>query len=53
MDVIFMSANLNGVTLQIFTDTTNVTVKIIFNLIVNQIFPVFCAEYDMCVNFGK
>ncbi len=53
MNVIFMSANLNGIALQIFTDTTDVIVKIVFDLFVNQIFSVFCAKYDMNVNLGK
>lgn len=51
MDVIFMTSNLNGITLQVFTDSANIVEKIIFDLVVNQFFPVLSTEYDMRVNF--
>jgi len=53
MNVIFISCNLNGITLQIFTDSTYIIVKIAFDLVVSQIFSVFCTEYDMRVDFGE
>ena len=53
MNVVFMSSNLNGITFQIFTDSTDILDKIVFDLLVNQIFSVLCTEYDMSIDFGK
>jgi hypothetical protein len=51
--MILMPSNLNGITLQIFADSTNIIVKIVFDLVINQVFSVLCAEYDMSIDFGK
>jgi len=53
MNVVFMSSYLNGITFQIFTDSTDIIDKIVFDLLVNQIFSVLCAEYDMSIDLGK
>ena len=53
MNMIFMPPNLYGITIQIFTYTTNIIVKIVFDLVVNQIFSMFCTEYNVSVNFRK
>lgn len=52
MNVIFMSSNLNGITLQIFTDSTYIIIKIVFDLVINQIFSVLCTEYNMRVKYA-
>ena len=53
MNVVFMSTYLNGITFQIFTDSTDIIDKIVFDLLVNQIFSMLCTEYDMSIDFGK
>ena len=50
--MVFMSAYLNRVAFQFFANAAYVVIKIVFDLLINQIFSVFGTEYDMCVNFG-
>jgi len=45
--VIGMSTNLDGLTLQIFTDTTQIIVEFVFYNMINQRFTVFGAEHDV------
>jgi len=44
-----MSSYLGRIAFQLFAGTPCIIVKIVFDLVVNQIFSVFCAEYNMCV----
>lgn len=48
-----MTSNLYGITNLIFANTTDIIVKIVFDLVINKIFSVLFAEYDMCVYFRK
>ncbi len=50
--MIFMTSDLNRIAFHFFANAAYVVIKIIFNLFINQIFSVFGAENDMCVNFG-
>ena len=48
-----MPSYLSGIAFQLFADTPCIIAKIVFDLVVNQIFSVLCAEYNMCIYLGK
>jgi len=51
--MVFMSTNLYRVAFHAFTYPTYIVVQIVFDPFIDQVFSVFCAEYDMRVYFGK
>lgn len=52
MNVVLVPSDLNRITFQIFANSTQIIVQVVFNLFIDQAFSVFGAENDMGVYLG-
>lgn len=51
MNMISVTANYNGVTFQLFTNTANIIIQLSLDLSIDHILSVFGAKNNMAVHF--